>query len=70
MLAKIQAFIVGARYADANPRNVYIVIRQEEHSDYAEKVFVDKKKAEAYCKSLNDNPKEYSRVIEEMEVTL
>ena len=70
MLAKILAFIVGARYADANPRNVYIVIRQEEHSDYAEKVFVDKKKAEAYCKSLNDNPKEYSRVIEEMEVTL
>ena len=54
----------------ANSRNVFIVMRQEEHSDYAEKVFVDKEKAEAYCKPLNDNPKEYSRVIEEMEVTL
>ena len=54
----------------ANSRNVFIVMRQEEHSDYAEKVFVDKGKAEAYCKPLNDNPNEYSRVIEEIEVTL
>lgn len=54
----------------ANSRNVFIVMRQEEHSDYAEKVFVDKGKAETYCKPLNENPKEYSRVIEEMEVTL
>lgn len=54
----------------ANSRNVFIVMRQEEHSDYAEKVFVDKGKAENYCKPLNENPKEYSRVIEEMEVTL
>ena len=54
----------------ANSRNVFIVMRQEEHSDYAEKVFVDKGKAETYCKPLNDNPNEYSRVIEEMEVTL
>lgn len=54
----------------ANCRNVFIVMRQEEHSDYAEKVFVDKGKAETYCKPLNDNPNEYSRIIEEMEVTL
>ena len=70
-LAEIrEGFIKGAKWADDNQRNVYIVMRQEEHSDYAEKVFVDKEKAEAYCKPLNDNPKEYSRFIEEMEVNI
>ena len=65
-----EGFIKGAKWADDNQRNVYVVMRQEEHSDYVEKVFVDKGKAENYCKPLNENPKEYSRVIEEMEVTL
>lgn len=70
MLAKVQACMVGARWADSNPRLLYIVMRCEEHSDYVEKVFVDKDKAIAYCKQFNSNPREYSRTIEEMEVTL
>ena len=70
MLAKIQACMVGARWADMNPRRLYIVMRCEEHSDYVEKVFVDKNKAIAYCNQYNSNPREYSRTIEEMEVTL
>ena len=53
-----------------NPRRLYIVMRCEEHSDYVEKVFVDKDKAIAYCEKYNSNPREYSRTIEEMEVTL
>lgn len=70
MLAKVQACMVGARWADSNPRLLYIVMRCEEHSDYVEKVFVDKDKAIAYCNQYNSNPREYSRTIEEMEVTL
>ena len=70
MLAKVQACMVGARWADSNPRLLYVVMRCEEHSDYVEKVFVDKDKAIAYCNQYNSNPREYSRAIEEMEVTL
>lgn len=70
MLAKVQACMVGARWADSNPPRLYIVMRCEEHSDYVEKVFVDKDNAIAYCEKYNSNPREYSRTIEEMEVTL
>ena len=70
MLARIQACMVGARWADNNPRRLYIIMRCEEHSDYVEKVFVDNDKAVAYCEKYNSNPREYSRSIEEMEVTL
>ena len=70
MLAKVQACMVGARWADNNPRRLYIIMRCEEHSDYVEKVFVDKDKAVAYCEKYNSNPREYSISIEEMEVTL
>ena len=69
-LAKVQACMVGARWADSNPPRLYIVMRCEEHSEYVEKVFVDKDKAVAYCDKYNSNPREYSRTIEEMEVTL
>lgn len=70
MLAKVQACMVGARWADNNPPHLYIVMRCEEHSDYVDKVFVDKDKAIAYCEKYNSNPREYSRTIEEIEVTL
>ena len=70
MLAKVQACMVGARWADSNPRLLYIVMRCEEHSDYVEKVFIDNDKAVAYCNQYNSNPRENSRTIEEMEVTL
>ena len=59
-----------ARWSDNNPPRLYIVMRCEEHSDYVDKVFVDKNKAIAYCEQYNSNPREYSRTIEEMEVTL
>ena len=59
-----------AIWADSNPPRLYIVMRCEEHSDYVDKVFVDKDKAIAYCNQYNSNPREYSRTIEEMEVTL
>lgn len=70
MLAKVQAFVVGARYADEHPRKVYVVVRCEEHDDYIEKVFVDKTKANEYCNKFEGNPNEYGRYYEEMEVTL
>ena len=70
MLGKIQAFMVGARWADSHPRKVYVVVRCEEHSDYVERVFVDKEKADAYCKQFEGVPNEYSRDVEDMEVTL
>ena len=65
-----EGFIMGAKWSDDNQRNVYVVMRQEEHSDYVEKVFVDRKKAESYCKQFNEKKNEYSRYYEEMEVTL
>lgn len=49
---------------------VYIVMRCEEHSDYVEKVFVDECKAKEYCEQFDDNPNEYFRYIDKMEVTL
>ena len=68
-LAEIrEGFIKGAKWADSNPRNVYVVMRQEEHSDYVEKVFVDEDKAKKYCKQFEDKPNEYSRYIEKSEV--
>ena len=70
MLAKIQACMVGARWADNNPRRLYIVMRCEEHSDYVEKVFVDKTKANEYCNKFEGNPNAYGRYYEEMDVTL
>lgn len=70
-LAEIrEGFIKGAKWADDNQRHVYVVMRQEEHSDYVEKVFVDRMKAESYCKQFNEKKNEYSRYYEEMEVTL
>ena len=68
---KRKAFESGVKWADANPRKVYVVVRCEEHNDYIEKVFVDKEKADAYCNKFNSSTSdEYCRVIEEMEVTL
>lgn len=49
---------------------VYIVMRCEKYRDYVEKVFVDRNKAESYCKQFNEKKNEYSRYYEEMEVSL
>ena len=68
-LAEIrEGFIKGAKWADHNQRIVYVVMRQEEHSDYVEKVFADEDKAEMYRKQFEDKPNEYSRYIEKSEV--
>ena len=42
---------------------VYIGTRCEEHSDYVEKAFLDKEKAEAYCKQFNEDEDSYRRHI-------
>lgn len=72
VLSMREAFVTltAMKWADKNPLPVHIVMRCEEHSDYPEKVFVDKSKAEAYCQQFNDNPSKYSRSVETMEVTL
>ena len=63
-------FELGWRASDENPRPLYVVVRQEEHDDYVEKVFVDKSKAGSYCRQFVNNPNEYNRYSTEMEVTL
>lgn len=67
---KRKAFESGVKWADANPRKVYVIVRCEEHDDYIEKVFADKTKANEYCNKFEGNPNEYGRYYEEMEVTL
>ena len=67
---KRKAFESGVKWADTNPRKVYVIVRCEEHDDYIEKVFVDKAKANEYCNKFEGNPNEYGRYYEEMEVTL
>lgn len=63
-------FELGWRAADENPKTIYVVVRQEEHDDYVEKVFADKSKADSYCRQFVNNPNEYNRYATEMEVTL
>lgn len=63
-------FELGWRAADENPRTIYVVVRQEGHDDYVEKVFVDKSKAGSYCRQFVNEPNEYNRYATEMEVTL
>ena len=48
----------------------FIDVKRWRDNEPNEWVFVDKDKAIAYCKKYNSNPREYSRTIEEMEVTL
>ena len=65
--------ITSGRYALINLRDfletleekhfVYVVTRCEEHSDYVEDVFLDKEKAEAYCKPFNEDEDSYHRDI-------
>lgn len=71
-LSRRECFVAltAMEWADKNPQPIHIVMRCEEHSDYPEKLFFDKGKAEAYCKKFNDNPNEYGRTVETLEVTL
>ncbi len=65
-----KGFVKGAKWADEHPKTLYVITRCEEHSDYVEKVFVDKEKAEEYCRKFEDNEDEYGRDITEINVTL
>lgn len=65
-----RAYKLGAKWADEHPKTLYVITRCEEHSDYVEKVFVDKKKAEEYCQKFEGNEDEYGRDITEINVTL
>lgn len=47
---------------------VFIVMRAEEHSDYVEKVFFDKERAEQYAAQFANNPNEYARHVEEHKI--
>lgn len=46
----------------------YVVTRCEEHSDYVEKVFLNKEDAEAYCKQFNENEDCYCRDITKVKI--
>ncbi len=70
--------ITSGRYALVDLRNfldsleekqfVYVVTRSEEHSDYVEKVFLDKEKAETYCKQFNGDEDNYCRDITKVKI--
>lgn len=55
---------------EVKSEKVYVVTRCEEHSDYVERVFVNKRKAEEYCAPYNENEHCYSRDITEIDITL
>lgn len=52
------------------PTIVYVITRCEEHSDYVEQVFLDRIKAEDYCKQFEGDENEYGRDITKIQVTL
>ena len=65
-----EALMEMAQWKDEQYKTAYIVTRCEEHDDYVEQVFFDKKKAEEYCKSYNEDENNYHRNITKIEVTL
>ena len=58
------------RFLQEQFKKVYVVIRCEEHSDYVERVFFDKNKAEEYCVPYNENEHCYSRDITEIDIII
>ena len=59
-----------ADWKDKEYKTAYVVTRSEEHCDYVEKVFFDKRKAEEYCKPFNEDKNSYHRDITKIEVSL
>lgn len=47
----------------------YVVLRSEEHADYVERLYKDRRKAEAYCRQFEGNEDEYWRDIVEIELS-
>lgn len=57
-------------WKDKQHSTAFVVTRCEEMSDYVEKVFFDKDKAQEYCDKYNSNEGYYYRQITEIETTL
>lgn len=71
-LTKIGAYNQMLSFINSLPEEpslMYVVTRCEEHSDYVEKVFINKQKAEEYCKPFNNDEDSYHRGITEIKIT-
>ena len=68
VLEYIHSFLDGLEMKEIQKKNLYVVTRCEEHSDYVEKAFFSKEKAENYCKQFEGNEDAYGRDITEIEV--
>ena len=65
---KLISFLNTLEVKEIQKKNLYVVTRCEEHSDYVEKAFFSKEKAENYCKQFEGNEDAYGRDITEIEV--
>lgn len=65
---EILSFLESLEEKEFQEKNLYVVTRCEEHSDYVEKVFFSKKKAEEYCKQFEGDEDAYGRDITEIKV--
>lgn len=51
------------------PKEIYVITRSEEHSDYVEKVFTDECKAIAYCLQFKADENRYQRDMTTVKLT-
>jgi len=68
VMYELLSFLNTLKVEEFQEKNLYVVIRCEEHSDYVEKAFFSKKKAEEYCKQFESNEDAYGRDITEIKV--
>jgi len=68
VLRNLAKYLDTIEVEEIQKKNLYVVTRCEEHSDYVEKVFFSKEKAEDYCKQFEGNEDAYGRDITEIEV--
>ena len=66
----ILSFLNTLEVKEFNKKNLYVITRCEEHSDYVEEVFFDEEKAQKYCDQFKGNENEYARHITKVKVTL
>lgn len=68
VMYKLFSFLDTLEVKEFQEKNLYVVTRCKEHSDYVEKAFFSKKKAEEYCKQFESNEDAYGRDITEIKV--
>lgn len=68
VLRNLAKYLDTIEVEEIQKKNLYVVTRCEEHSDYVENVFFSKEKAENYCKQFEGNEDAYGRDITEIEV--